>query len=261
MVWQKLLLATGMTVVLGFWSHAGAANGASSSGCTPAQILHKECSFIIGSNNGDSVTLTGGSHSSTTDPGRLGLWIRGNTGSSDAVAVDTSRPLRDNYGVTRAVTLRDIAHFRPTPGTDNMEPNGWMVVGLPTNFYAITRVQVHNGTLLGQPAAVRFTPRTYRWNYGDGATASKSTAGATWRAQGVREFDPTQTSHIFTAKRSYTITLTIDFGAEYRYDGGAWTRIAGTVAIAANPLTASAGDARTVLVASDCGSNPSGPGC
>jgi hypothetical protein len=168
---------------------------------------------------------------------------------------------RDSYTVTGPVTLSDIASFRPTPGTDHMQPNGWMITGLDTNFYALAATHVVNGTLLGEAASVRFTPKAYHWTYGDGSAATSARPGSTWEAQGIADFDPTPTSHVYTARGTYTITLVIDFGAEYRYDGGDWTEIAGTLAIPANPLVATAGDAKTVLVAKDCNANPKGPGC
>ncbi len=174
---------------------------------------------------------------------------------------DYPPPIRDGYTVTGPLTLSDLASFTPTPGTDHMQPNGWSVVGVSTNFYAVVSTQVQDGELLGKPASVRFTPKAFRWDYGDGISATRSTKGATWLAQGITEFDPTPTSHIYRAKGSYTITLTIDFGAEYRYAGGDWVAVAGTLPVPANPLTTTAGDAKTVLVSKDCLANPSGPGC
>ncbi|MES2171527.1 MAG: hypothetical protein V4479_12530 [Actinomycetota bacterium] len=170
-------------------------------------------------------------------------------------------PIRDGYTVTGPLTLADLASFTPTPGTDHMQPNGWAVVGVSTNFYAEVSTQVQDGVLLGQAASVRSTPKAFHWNYGDGTTATRPTKGATWAAQGITEFDPTPTSHIYRAKGDYTITLTIDFGAEYRYAGGDWVAVAGTLAIPANPLTTTVGTAKTVLVSKDCVTNPAGPGC
>jgi hypothetical protein len=163
--------------------------------------------------------------------------------------------------VTGPVTLRDLVSFRPAPGVDHMEPDGWMIVGLDTNFYARAGVQVQDGLLLGEPASVRFTPVRYHWTYGDGTAASRSTPGTTWRAQGVREFDATPTSHIYRASGTYYIDLTIDFAVEYRWAGGAWTTIAGTIPVPANRLVATAGGAKTVLVEHECTLNPTGPGC
>jgi hypothetical protein len=160
-----------------------------------------------------------------------------------------------------AVTLSDIASFRPTVGTDHMEPNGWTVVGLSTNFYSDAGSHVVDGTLLGTPASVRFTPRTWTWTFGDGAELTASTPGASWAALGVPEFEPTATSHVYAAAATATIQLTVGFGAEYRVAGGGWTPIAGTLPVPAPPMTMTASGAKTVLVARDCAANPTGPGC
>jgi hypothetical protein len=169
--------------------------------------------------------------------------------------------IRDGYTVTGPITLSDLVNFRPTPGSDHMEPDGWMVVGLDTNFYARAGVHVQDGLLLGEPASVRFTPVRYHWAYGDGLSASLSTPGTTWRAHGVSEFAPTPTSHVYTARGTYYIDLTIDFAAEYRWAGGPWTSIAGSIPVVANRLVATAGGAKTVLVEHECTLNPRGPGC
>jgi hypothetical protein len=159
------------------------------------------------------------------------------------------------------ITLSDIEAFRPTPPVQFMQPDGWMVVGLPTNFYTTTSVHTVSGELLGLPATVRFTPVAYRWRYGDGETASLASRGAQWAALGLREFDATATSHIYRASGTYAIDLDVDYTAEYRIRDGAWTRIAGTLRLPANRLIATAGDAVTVLVDRDCAIAPSGPGC
>ncbi|WP_354568834.1 hypothetical protein [Glaciihabitans sp. UYNi722] len=173
---------------------------------------------------------------------------------------DTTNPV-DPTNPVAAVTLRDLINFRPVAGIDHMEPNGWMVVGLDTNFYAEAGAQMQDGQLLGQPASVRFSPLRYHWSYGDGASATSAAKGAAWSSQGIQEFDATPTSHIYRAPGTYTINLTIDFRADYRFGVGGWTPIAGTIGVPANRLVATAGDAKTVLVDKDCAANPSGPGC
>lgn len=159
------------------------------------------------------------------------------------------------------VTLSDIAHFVPTPAVDHMEPNGWMIVGLDTNFYATGGPHVRDGELLDMPASVRFTPVAWYWDYGDGVTRSSGTPGSTWATQGAREFDPTATSHVYTAAGTYVIRLSVDFVAEYRVAGSSWIRIPGALRVPANDLIATAGSAKTVLVEHDCAANPGGPGC
>ena len=159
------------------------------------------------------------------------------------------------------VTLNDIATFRPTVGGNHMEPNGWIVVGLDTNFYSDPSVQIVDGTLLGLPASVRFTAKSYTWTYGDGASRSSPAPGTSWAAQNLPEFSPTATSHVFASPGSYTIDLAVGYSAEYRFGANGWVPIAGTLVVPANRIVATAGDASTVLVGRDCRENPGGPGC
>lgn len=162
-----------------------------------------------------------------------------------------------------AVSMEAIRSFRPDPPLDLMQPNGWMLVGLDTNFYAKAPVQVKSGTLLGQLASVRFTPAIYSWTYGDGASRSTHTPGATWKALGLAEFDPTPTSHIYRSPGTYYIDLTVGYRPEYRWAGSTeWIPIDGLIWVPANRLVAVASNgAKTVLVEDDCTANPSGPGC
>lgn len=159
------------------------------------------------------------------------------------------------------ITLDDIATFRPVIGGSGMEPNGWIVTGLDTNFFSSAGTHVVTGVLLDAPAAVRFTPRSWLFDYGDGSSARTATGGASWAVLGVREFDPTATSHVYASPGTFTIDIAVQFGAEYSLDGQGWTAISGTLSVPAARFTATAGDAKTVLVARDCLANPSGPGC
>ncbi|MCU1549518.1 MAG: hypothetical protein JWR36_78, partial [Glaciihabitans sp.] len=44
---------------------------------------------------------------------------------------------RDPFGVVSPVSIRDLRRFHPNPGTDHMQPSGWTVIGLDTNFYSV----------------------------------------------------------------------------------------------------------------------------
>lgn len=160
-----------------------------------------------------------------------------------------------------AVTIDDVAAFRPNAPRQSMQPDGWMIVGLPTNFIAHTQAHIVSGTLLGAPADVLFTPIGYRWRYGDGTTVRLATAGAHWQSQGLREFDATPTSHIYRQPGTYVIELDVEFTAAYRFASGSWQPLAGIIVVPANDLVATAGDAVTVLVDRDCATAPRGLGC
>ena len=251
-------VAIAATLAIGFSSETALADG---SDCTPSQIKVGVCSInpvIDVTPDPDGVTIRG----------RVDL--PGNSGGGGRRIVRPAPPAtqpiltvdRPGYTVTPPLSLSDLVNFKPTPGTDHMQPDGWMVVGLDTNFYAASAQQVKTGMLLGQPASVRFTPVQYRWDYGDGVTSTRATPGATWRALGVQEFDPTPTSHIYRDPGTYYIDLTIGFSPEYRYASGTiWVPVAGIIWVPANRLVATAGGTKTVLVEDECTVNPSGPGC
>lgn len=253
------LLLLGLTGMLGF----GEPLATASDSCTIEQLRDGSCS-VSGTISGGEVVLEGGM-GSPGSPGAGGdRWAAEDDPDGGCVYVVGDRC----YGVgpgksvpVQPVTLADIVAFRPDAGVDRMEPDGWMIVGLDTNFYASSDIQVRSGTLLGQPASVRFTPVAWYWTYGDGTGRSSSTPGATWAALGVGEFDPTSTSHVYRAPGRYVIELSIDFAAEYRFATGAWVDIPGVLNVPANPLTAVAGYAKTVLVERDCTLDPTGPGC
>ena len=229
-------------------------------GCATGHIDGSDA-VIDGLSGGDGGST--GNTSNTSDP------RPGDTDNAPEPSTPDSAPCpvgtlgcdpRDDYRVI-VVTLADIARFRPTPGIQRMEPDGWVVVGLPANIYSIVDTQIVAGELLGQSADVRFTPVAWQWNYGDGTVATLPTRGGTWAALGLREFDATPTSHIYQRAGSYTIRLSIVYRAEYRIAGGPFTPIAGTITLPANELHITASGAKTVLVDRDCTIAPRGPGC
>ena len=179
----------------------------------------------------------------------------------DQYTVETHNEDPKKPGEPRAITLADLKSFRPSAGHERSEPKGWSVVGLNTNFIADGGVQVRTGSLLGRPAAVRFTPAGYQWNYGDGDSASRTTPGATWKALNLREFDKTPTSHEYDSRGKFTVALTVTYTAEYQFAGSPWIPVAGTVQDAAAPMSMTVTTADTVLVDKDCAKNPHGPGC
>jgi hypothetical protein len=156
------------------------------------------------------------------------------------------------------VSIDDLASFAPAAGPAAGEPAGWGIVGLDTNFYARSGAQILEGELLGRPAAVRFTPIAWHWDYGDGSRATTSTPGAPWGSG--TEFEPTVTSHRYGAVGTFRVRLAVEFGAEFRFAEGDWLPVGGSVTANAEPLGVRIGTADTVLVERDCEAG-SGPGC
>lgn len=257
MEWKKLLLVSMASLLAASFVQVGPALAVQRDSCLPGDAVLGLCPTIEAHAGDDGVTLRGNEH--RPGSGYHGVDVPG--GIVTPAPVDPDLVIRDGYTVTEPVTLSDLVNFHPASGVSHMEPDGWMIAGLDANFYASSSTQVQTGELLGQPATVRFTPATFRWNYGDGTAATLRTSGSTWAAQGKAEFQPTATSHVYRAAGTYIVDLTINFAAEYRYTGAEWIPIAGTVPVAANQLTVTVGSAKTVLVGQDCSASPAGPGC
>jgi len=247
-VWARLLLI--LAIIVPALSDAASDCGAQG---TVTGCINGDGVDIVGTDGGPGGP--GGDGGGGTGPGGTG------TGGPPVIWKCLETTCDEGSPGSEPITLTDIATFHPTPGTQHMQPDGWTVPGLPTNFYAVTTQHIVQGTLLGQPAAVRFTPVSFHWSYGDGGSATRSTKGGTWNSLGVREFDRTPTSHAYARDGSYTIRLTIDFAAEYRFAGSPFHPIAGVIPLRTNDLHIVADGAKTVLVEQDCVAHPEGPGC
>lgn len=159
------------------------------------------------------------------------------------------------------VRVSDLVSIPAEAPNQGMEPDGWLVVGIATNFFASASTHVRSGTLLGAPADVRFTPVGYTWDYGDGTAGSTASGGASWAALRLAEFSETATSHVFDRTGTVSIGLVVSYAAEYRFAGAEWRAVQGLVEVQAAPMTAIADRAGTVLVAESCSARRSGPGC
>jgi hypothetical protein len=223
------------------------------------------CTSVDAGTDGREVDLIGeiitpGERIGVPDSGGVDVAPPGTGQPPSAGQADPQEPLRWDWTVENApeVTLTDLASFVPAAGASFGEPAAWGLAGLETNFYSETGVQLLDGELLGQPASVRFTPVAWHWSYGDGERATTGTPGRPWGAD--EEFEPTPTSHRYVDSGTYTVTLTIEFTAEYRFAGMSWRGVQGIVTAAAPPLSVRIGTADTVLVERGCEAG-TGPGC
>ncbi|RUQ86905.1 hypothetical protein ELQ93_08145 [Labedella gwakjiensis] len=163
-------------------------------------------------------------------------------------------------GPAAPLTLQDLASFAPSASAIRMEPDGWMLRGLPANFIADATEQTVGGSLLGRPIDVRFAPASYTWTWGDGHADTFSQSGRTWSDLGLPRFSETATSHTYTERGTVTVGLSVAHSVAYRLGDGEWVTVDGTVAATVD-LDAYVGTARTVLVPADCVADPSADGC
>jgi hypothetical protein len=159
------------------------------------------------------------------------------------------------------VTLEDVAQFVPRSASIRSQPVGWALVGAPVNLLTDATAQVVDGQLLGRPAQVRFVPVSFVWDYGDGTSTTVQGPGASWRELGQPDFSATDTSHVYPTMGDRSVTLTIAYSPSYRFDGGAWQQIPGTLPVQVGPVTIHVLQGSTVLVGGACGTRDAGPGC
>lgn len=270
MDWRKFLFLITTSAFL--FSNVGPTFAATNS-CQSASAVFSGCSGAQINNNSVDVwsrsTTPGGSSEVVTSAGRTNATPRSGKqipyypngtitfncmARLATVASCRSTPAPPVVTPTRynPITLEDLANFVPQQASLVSQPRGWTVVNLDTNFIAGASTHVVGGSLFGRSAEVRFTPHAYDWNYGDGSTNSTAVPGARWDALGVREFSPTATSHIYRQEGSFTTTVVVRYGAEYRLGGGAWIPVSGEVSSAATAVVTTVQSADTVLAARDC---------
>ncbi len=160
-----------------------------------------------------------------------------------------------------AVSLADVAQFVPRDASIRSQPNGWAIVGAPVNLFTDATPQVVDGVLLGRPAQVRFVPVSFAGDHGDGTSTTVVGPGASWRELGQQDFTATDTSHVYPSVGDRQVSLTIAYSPSYRFDGGGWQQIPGTLPVQVGPLTIRVRQGSTVLVGGACGERDAGPGC
>lgn len=159
------------------------------------------------------------------------------------------------------VTLADIASFRPAAPSLSGEPAGFGVVGMPANLVAAASEVRIPGNVLGWDVTVRFVPHSFVFDYGDGASTTTATGGATWERLGQAQFTPTATSHVYGERGSYPVSATVRYTASVDFGNDFWQPVQGFVVASAGGYDVRVVEVRTALVDETCAEDPSGPGC
>lgn len=158
------------------------------------------------------------------------------------------------------LTIEDVAQFAPAPVTTTAEPGNVGVVGMPTNFVATVAAHTATGTLLDRPVTVRFTPVRVVFDHGDGTTAVTPDGGRTWSMLGQAPFTPTETSHTYARRGTYSTRTTVAYTAQVDVGGG-WFAVPGELSIEGASRDIRIYEATTALVARTCEERPAAVGC
>ena len=146
-------------------------------------------------------------------------------------------------------SLSDLASFSPGAPGIVVEPGSWSIPRLTTNIYALADTEVQAGELLGWPIEVRFSPQSYRWNYGDGSGATHAVPGGTW---GSAQFSATPTGHIFASPGRYSLSVEVDYAVAYRFAEGQFVALSGVVTRSAGPTMLTVLRVTPILVEDGC---------
>lgn len=251
-------LATAALLLTGF-------TAASSTSCTSGGLWGSDCNV---SNNGDSITIgatrdgsDGGSERSGTTDG-IDEADDSSEGAARSVPNQVCSPRSGCFEVATlpTPTLSDLTTFAPAPPSVSGEPAGVGIVGMPANLVTAAGEHVVTGQLFTRPVTVRFTPVSFTFSYGDGATRTASTGGRTWADLGQAQFTPTDTTHVYTVRGTYTARATVSYAASVDFGGG-WIDVPGVLRLTSGGYAIEVFEARTALVARTCQENPGGPGC
>ncbi len=175
------------------------------------------------------------------------------------IRIDAEPPAPPSPGIP-AITISDVASFAPAPPSSLAEPSNLGVVGRPANFLATASAHTREGSVLGTPVTVRFTPASFTFDYGDGTTATRSTGGASWTDLGQAPFTPTDTSHVYEQRGTYDTTVTVHYTASIDLGTG-WIPLDGSLPVSSPTQPVRIYEAHTALVHHTCIEDPGAPGC
>lgn len=160
-----------------------------------------------------------------------------------------------------AVSASDLVSFTPSKPVFTVEPDGAGLVGKPVNFVADAETHTLSGTLLGFSVSVQFIPISYTFDYGDGTSQSTTSGGTSWVDSGSAQFTPTDTSHTYTERGTYTTQSTVEYAAWVDFGDGIWRSVDGTVTAVGPSVDIRIYRPKTALVDKTCLEDPTGTGC
>lgn len=158
------------------------------------------------------------------------------------------------------LTTHDFDTFPIAAATPHQERAPHTLKNYNTNFWANPNPQEFTRTINGQNVALRATPVSYTFDYGDGATLGPVAYPGYQLGADVWD-QPTDTSHRYTDPGDYYFALTTTYRGEYSVDGGPWQVIDGTVSRTSDPQLVRVWRTQVGLVADDCAAGADAWGC
>ena len=142
-------------------------------------------------------------------------------------------------------------NFTVTPDRPKASGVRALSVAETGSFSAVTKKHTRNRLLFWYPAQVKFTPKTYLWDFGDGCKSTLRSPVHAWGKVGT-----------------FAVKLKVGFSVKYRIIGRtSWISLAGLVYSKSSPIKVSVGAATqpvggdVVLVHWLCNQKPDALGC
>ena len=158
------------------------------------------------------------------------------------------------------VRSSQLQNYAPSTASFTIEPNGWSIVGANTNAYTTASTVTKPATINNVPVTVTFTPNSYTWDWGDGTVTTTTDPGASWQQLGAPDWAQTETSHRYSQRGDYTITLTVTYTATVTANGRT-IPVDGTVTGPGTRATIKIVESKRALINDECITQPDREGC
>ena len=159
------------------------------------------------------------------------------------VQVDAGGCLED-LAAAVVLTAEEFRRLPLSASPVQVQPaDGRSLVNMDLVVFTEPAAQELQTTVLGMPVAVRATPVSWTWHFGDGSPALVTTdPGAAYPAYTL--------GHPYSQPGTYELTLVTTWAGQFSVNGtGPWQDVAGTAETTSAPFTVQVEEARSVLVA------------
>ena len=164
--------------------------------------------------------------------------------STDLVGSEcrSSPPAGGPAVVTAGMVAAEMARLPIPPAVVAVQPVPTTLVNFNTGFYVDVEPAVFTVTLLGQLVAVRVTPVSFVYDFGDGHTLGPTTDRSA-------AYPDATVTHAYERPGAAAASVAVTYEGEFSVAGGPWLAVPGTVTIAGTPVDLRVREARAQLVA------------
>lgn len=121
-----------------------------------------------------------------------------------------------------------------------VHPAGVTLANYPSVFHTTFRAYEAPTSIQNANVRLKFTPRSFRWNFGDGKTLTTSDAGKPYDPVVINRVEEIErhykNTHRYETTGRFTPSVTVIINGQFSVDGGSWQDISGFLE-ATSPVT------------------------